>query len=71
MERLEFEANTGCTIVGQNDTYVCSVLKQIPVITGDNRVANAVLEYLKSWLVNHIQRTDKKYSDFFKKNGLK
>ena len=44
---------------------------QSRVITGDNRVANAILEYLKSWLVNHIQKTDKKYSDCFKKNRLK
>ena len=44
---------------------------QSRVITGDNRVANAILEYLKSWLVNHIQKTDKKYSDCFKKNELK
>jgi hemerythrin len=44
---------------------------QSRVITGDNRVANAVLEYLKSWLVNHTQRTYKKHSDCFKKNGLK
>ena len=44
---------------------------QSRVITGDNRVANAILEYLKSWLVNHIQKADKKYSDCFKKNELK
>ncbi len=40
-------------------------------ISGDYQTANEILEYLKQWLVNHIQVTDKKYIDCFKKNGLK
>ena len=40
-------------------------------ISGDYQIANEILEYLKQWLVNHIQVTDKKYIDCFKKNGLK
>jgi hemerythrin len=41
------------------------------VIGGDYQIINEILEYLMSWLVNHIQVTDKKYIDCFKKNGLK
>ena len=41
------------------------------VIKGDYQIANEILEYLKSWLINHIQGTDKKYVDCFKENGLK
>ncbi len=41
------------------------------VIGGDFQILNEILEYLKQWLVNHIQVTDKKYIDCFKKNGLK
>jgi hemerythrin len=41
------------------------------VVDGDYQIANEILEYLKQWLVNHIQVTDKKYADCFKKNGLK
>ncbi|MBC8555744.1 MAG: hemerythrin family protein [Candidatus Brocadiales bacterium] len=41
------------------------------VVSGDHHVANAILEYLKSWLVDNMQRTDKKYTDCFNKNGLK
>ncbi len=41
-------------------------------LMSDNcQVANKILGYLKWWLVNHIQVSDKKYIDCFKKNGLK
>ena len=41
------------------------------VIEDDYQIANEIIEYLKWWLVNHIQGTDKKYIDCFKRNGLK
>ncbi len=41
------------------------------VVGGDFQIINEILEYLKQWLVNHIQVTDKKYIGCFKKNGLK
>ncbi len=41
------------------------------VIKGDSQIANEIIEYLKWWLVNHIQVTDRKYIDCFKENGLK
>ncbi len=41
------------------------------VIGGDYHIANEILEHLKWWLTNHIQGTDKKYVDCFKRNGLK
>ncbi len=41
------------------------------VIKGDYQIANEILEYLKRWLINHIQGTDRKYIDCFNKNGLK
>jgi len=44
---------------------------QSRVISGDYHDANEILEYLKAWLVNHIQEVDKKYTDCFTKNGLK
>jgi len=40
------------------------------VIEGDYHIASEILEFLKQWLVSHIQITDKKYVEFFKKNGL-
>lgn len=41
------------------------------VVGGDSQITNEILEYLKQWLFNHIQVTDKKYIDCFKQNGLK
>ena len=41
------------------------------LVRGDYQIANELLEYLKQWLANHIQVTDRQYIDCFKKNGLK
>ncbi len=41
------------------------------VVKGDYHVSNELIEYLKKWLVNHIQVTDRQYIDCFKENGLK
>ncbi len=41
------------------------------MIKGNYHIADEILEYLKGWLINHIQDTDKKYVDCFKENGLK
>ncbi len=41
------------------------------VFNGDSQVANEAFEFLKQWLVNHIQETDSKYTDWFNRNGLK
>jgi hemerythrin len=40
------------------------------VIEGNAQIANEIIEYLKWWLVNHIQVTDQKYIDCFNANGL-
>ncbi len=41
------------------------------LVRGDYQIANELLEYLKQWLSNHIQVTDRQYIDCFKRNGLK
>jgi hemerythrin len=41
------------------------------VVSGDYHISNELIEYLKQWIVNHIQVTDRQYIDCFKKNGLK
>ena len=46
-----------------------AILKK--VIKGDYQIIKDTLLYLVGWLLNHIQVTDRKYIDCFKKNGLK
>ncbi len=41
------------------------------VVNGDDHISNELIEYLKRWLVNHIQVSDRQYIDCFKKYGLK
>ena len=50
------------------DKTIASYNKLVRV---DYQIANELLEYLKQWLANHIQVTDRQYIDCFKKNGLK
>lgn len=38
---------------------------------GDYDIKDELLEYLQSWLVNHVRGTDKKLTDFPEKDGLK
>jgi len=38
---------------------------------GDCQLACEILEHLKHWIVHHVQGTDRKYVDCFKKHGLK
>jgi len=30
-----------------------------------------LLDYLQDWLIDHIMGTDRKYTEFFKENGVK
>jgi hemerythrin-like metal-binding protein len=43
----------------------------IKLMDGEFEIIDEILEYLKQWLVNHIQVTDKKYVVCFNGNGLK
>jgi hemerythrin-like metal-binding domain len=40
------------------------------VTEGDYHISNEILEYLKQWLVSHIQIADRKHVECFKENGL-
>ena len=38
---------------------------------GEHKIIDEMLEYLKQWLFDHIQGTDKEFVTCFKENGLK
>jgi hemerythrin-like metal-binding protein len=44
---------------------------QAKFLGGNMFVTVEVLEFLKNWLTNHIQKVDTKYSEFFNSKGLK
>ena len=39
--------------------------------SGNASISVDLLNFLKDWLINHIQGTDKRYSNFFNEKGLK
>ncbi len=41
------------------------------VINGEYKILDELYNYLLEWLAPHIQKTDKKYTKCFNKNGLK
>ncbi len=42
----------------------------IRVMNRNDNIAYDLLAYLKHWLANHIQGTDKKYTECFNRNGI-
>ena len=40
------------------------------VVNSGYHISNELIKYLKQWLVNHIQVSDRRYIDCFKKNGI-
>ena len=55
----------------QHDKFV-QELKQLQqkLNTNSTTVTLEVMNFLKSWLTNHIQKTDKGYSTFFKSKNI-
>jgi len=45
--------------------------KQKEINDGKSLISMDVMNFLKSWLIDHIQNTDKKYSAFLISKGIK
>jgi hemerythrin len=57
---------------GEHDAFVKKVAEfKAKFESGQAAISVEILIFLKEWVVNHIQGTDKKYGPFFNKNGLK
>lgn len=56
----------------QHDQFVAKVLKfQQDFEKGNILASMDVMNFLKDWLVNHIQVSDKKYGPFLNEKGIK
>ena len=52
------------------DFYIETIVYLDKLVKGDYQIVNEIPEYLKWWLINHIQGTDKKFVDCCKEKGL-
>jgi hemerythrin len=56
----------------EHDKFVSKVIElEDKLKSGKLVVSLEITTFLKDWLKNHIQVTDKRYSDYFIKNGIK
>lgn len=53
-----------------HDFTMTTIANLRKVNQGDYKIINENLLYLTGWLLNHIQVTDRKYIDCFKRKGL-
>ncbi len=67
----EFNFPENLTHRKEHNNFIDNVLYyKNKVVGGDSQIINEILEYLKQWLVYHIEISDKKYSDYFIKMDL-
>ncbi len=54
-----------------HDFTITAIANLKKVTKGDCHIINETLLYFTGWVLNHIQITDRKYINCFKRNGLK
>jgi len=56
----------------EHDKFVSKIIEiEDKLKSGKLVISIEITTFLKDWLKNHIQVTDKRYSDYFIKNGIK
>ncbi len=69
MKNFAFSGFAGHKI--EHDKFVTKALDLKKRVTEGGFVLSLeVMNFLKTWLIDHIMKTDKAYSDCFKKNGV-
>lgn len=54
----------------QHQAFIQKTQEFMNASVGPNILSNALLDYLNSWLINHILHEDMLYKDFFNAKGL-
>jgi hemerythrin len=53
-----------------HDKFTASVMDLLTKFEDGEDLGKEVLDLVKNWLINHIQRTDKEYAAFLKAHGV-
>lgn len=74
VEEAHMQESTYPDYKQHKEEHLGYVLKTLSYLKGrvsdDYQPLNEIREYLKQWLINHIQGTDKKYTEYFRKCTL-
>lgn len=55
----------------EHANFVAKVRQMLELHESDNTMLSvSIMNFLQSWLINHIKKTDKDYSDFFNEKGV-
>ncbi len=57
--------------INQHQSYIEHIQKSYDGLEVDSTTPFKILDFLEDWWLNHINGSDKKYTEFFNEHGLK